>query len=164
MTGFLDLVRLRPMREADLNFIRSSWLRSNARTIPDGLVGRDAYFALHWEVAMALLDRPRTRCVMAVSRDDEDHLVGWACGEAAEESRPVRGLVHYAYVKKPFRRNGVARALVEEVLRAGPSSQVTATHLPTESMRERLEARGWVFRPQFAFYLAAEGEKGDQAA
>lgn len=157
MTSLSDFVSVRDMREGDLNFIRSSWLRSNARTVPQALVPSDAYFELHWEVAMGLLERPAVRCVMATDPNDDDHLVGWACGEPAGAAR--RPLLHFAYVKKPFRRHGVARLLVERAVGA-QLRDVTATHLPTEGLRQKLELRGWVFRPQFAFYLAAEAEKG----
>lgn len=166
MTTIRDLVHLRPLRESDLNFVRSSWLKSNARTVR-GVVAQDDYYRLHWEIAMGLLDRPLVRAVVACSRDDEDQLLGWACGEASTPR--ARALAHYVYVKRTFRGQGLARALVEDVLRGGSYADVTATHLPSEDMRRKLEALGWTFRPQFACYLAmgagsgTPGERGRAA-
>lgn len=153
MSDIDSMVRIRPMRDSDLNFVRSSWLKSYRRTVPDVL--NDVYFRLHWEVAMGLLDRPGVRSLVACSSADDDQLIGWACGEPGAGGKG-RALAHYCYVKHTFRGMGIARQLVSEVLSGGTSRDVTATHVPLEDMRKRLEGMGWIFRPQFAFYLAME--------
>lgn len=163
MTTLLDLVDFRERCSDDLNFIRSSWLKSYAPTVRR-VVPRDTFMALHWEVAMGLIDRPNATVVIACAKAGEDdtdeekaskrhQIIGWAAGETAG----ARSWFHYLYVKDAFRRGGIGKALVRKVLGENPSDRVTATHLPNEKLRKRLESVGWSFRPQYAFYLAAEG-------
>ncbi len=182
MTTLLDLVDFRERCADDLNFIRSSWLKSYAPTVRR-VVPRDTFMALHWEVAMGLIDRPNATVVIACAKsgegdtDDEKaskrhQIIGWAAGEL----QASRAWFHYVYVKDAFRRGGIAKALVAQVFEDPPTigafpddtggdwrgriiarSKATATHLPNEKLRKRLEAVGWSFRPQYAFYLAAEG-------
>src|SRR5690349_14249049 len=103
MTTLLDALTLRPMRAGDLNFIRSSWLKSYERSVR-GTVPSSSYFELHWEVVRGLLERPSVRVVVASERAAEDHLVGWACAEpGAPPPHTRRALAHYTYVKSAFR-------------------------------------------------------------
>jgi len=97
-------VSVRPATTADLPFIRNSWLRS----YHDGQVARhvpnDVYFANagHWGVVDRCLRTGAT--AVASPPGDDGTIVGWACG--------LGGVLHYVYVKAPFRRLGIAKALL----------------------------------------------------
>lgn len=150
--GLLSLVRTRPMREGDKNFVRSSWLRSYR--VMCEWVPQDEFMRIHHDVVEGLLVRSRT--IVAVAHDDDDQILGWACGEPGER----RPLMHWCYVKSAFRGNGIASRLVGETLDgSGPPDRIvrTMTHLPPYSMLSKLNGRGWAIHPTLAFYLALEG-------
>lgn len=98
-------VAIRPAVEADLPFVRNSWLRNyhehgeGARHVPN-----DVYFANggQWGVVERCLRGGTT--VVATPQDDEQSILGWACAG--------HGVLHYVYTKAPFRRLGVARAVL----------------------------------------------------
>ncbi len=144
MSALLDLVEFRPMLPGDHNFVRSSWLRSH-RAVCEW-APRDAYFRLHHDVVEGLLER--ATCIVAASKSDADQILGWACGEPGE-----RPLLHYAYVKQTFRRQGLGRELLRRVVGDG---RATLTHAVHGSLSEKLRAAGWAIHPPLAFYLALE--------
>lgn len=160
MTALLELVRTRPMRDGDKNFVRSSWLRSY-RALCEW-VPQAEFFALHHDVIEGLLARHETRTVVAHAHDDEDHLLGWASGEPST----TRPLIHWCYVKNTYRGNGIASRLTDAVLDgSGTPDRVarTMTHLPPFAMLSKLRGRGWAIHPTLAFYLALESGKESAA-
>lgn len=85
----------------DLNFILNSWLvsyREHKEEWP-----HDFYFKHHEAKIKALFEKP-DRFFIACAPDELDFIYGWLCAEA-----PV---AHFAFVKRAFRRNGVAKSLV----------------------------------------------------
>jgi GNAT superfamily N-acetyltransferase len=101
---------LRPGRLDDRSFILASWLQNYrreshfARRITDTV-----FYANHHDVADALLRR--CRVTVATLKNDDAEILGYLVWEAPAEGRPH--VLHWCYVKKPFRRMGVGRALVE---------------------------------------------------
>lgn len=116
--------------DAHWNCILKSWLRAYEQTWRDKnqwwnksvnkaqeLLGTKYYASKHDEVT-SYRERGADFYV-ATPPDDLDLIIGWACGEA-----PV---VHFVYVKPPYRGQGVARALVGAIL--SPNAPVVAyTH------------------------------------
>jgi GNAT superfamily N-acetyltransferase len=153
-----DLVTLRERRASDLNFIRSSWLKSAAALCPLPAIARPAFYAVHWDVVHGLLERADTRLVIACAREHEDQILGYAC--AAPEIQAF----HWAYVKAPFRGQGIARALVHAALDGASKGGIVATHTFPAALVARLAPRGWEFRPHLAFYLALGRDKTTEAA
>lgn len=100
---------LRPGEPDDLNFIRATWLRGYkhasrfARPIPS-----EIYFRRHHEVVEAILRRPTTSVEIASHPDAPSVILGYLVREG--------DVVHYVYVKKPFRRFGIGRALMTPLL------------------------------------------------
>lgn len=146
MSELLAQVSVRFAVETDLNFVRSAWLRSHRAHCEWAPKGE--YFALHHDVVEGLLVRGTT--LLAVNAADEDQILGFVCGESRHET-PI---LHYVYVKRAFRGNGVAMVLVSALL-GGTPQEIIATHSPAP--------RGWTptvarlprfkVRPTLAFYL-----------
>lgn len=146
-----DIVSIRDMRDADLNFIRSSWLKSYSSYCP--CPDPKAFFPVHWDVVMGLMDRADAKIAIACASDDEDHILGWACAE------PRIQVFHWAYVKSAVRYQGIGKALIARVLDGSKSGGIVATHVAGSDLMATMVKRGWVFRPQVAFYLALRGSK-----
>lgn len=91
----------------DLSYVISSWLKSyrngsaRAREVPGPV-----YFDQHHRVASALLGRSTISVVS--HRDQADAILAYLVSERA--GRVL--VVHYAYSKRPFRRLGLASALL----------------------------------------------------
>jgi GNAT superfamily N-acetyltransferase len=144
------------MADSDRNFVRSAWLKSY-RALCEW-APREEYFALHHDVVEGLVERATARTVVACDKDDEDNLLGFACGEP-HQTRP---LLHWCYVKSAFRHHGIARAMVDSVLDGSGSPERivrTMTHQPPGSVSAKLRAAGWAIHPTLSFYLALEREK-----
>lgn len=97
------LVDMRTGRTGDLPFVFASWLQTYrhstfARRIPKGV-----FFPAHHEVIARLLGR--SDVIIAHPAGDPDTILGYLVTE-----RPA--LLHYAYVKFPFRRAGLCRMMV----------------------------------------------------
>lgn len=70
------------------------------------LVDSESYFQVYHAYFSTLLNRPEALIKLAALSDDPDVILGWALIELDK--------VHYVYVKKDFRRKGIARALITE--------------------------------------------------
>ena len=111
-------VQVRPARGDDLPFVFATWLRSvHASSLFAKRIPRPVFFERHHAAIQRLLDRGAELSVACLKEDD-----GVVVGYLAREGK----LIHFVYVKGPFRRMGVARALLE---RAGLSpDECSCTH------------------------------------
>ena len=144
------LARLRPQRPEDRDFLLSSWLRSCAKSMPSEF--RDAYYTSQHRVVSALID---TRAiVVACASDDENQIIGWACGETTGG----RSVLHWCYVKSAFRGHGVARALVSDVLGQRLVRPVMSHQVQWSTIGRKLMSAGWDIQPTLGVHLVnAEG-------
>jgi GNAT superfamily N-acetyltransferase len=89
-------------RPSDLPFVVDSWVkRGHAR----GERLRDATARVR-----AILADDTTELRVACLPDDEDAILGWAAVTTDESPR-----LHYAYVRKECRRQGIANALLPDI-------------------------------------------------
>lgn len=136
---------IRDGHRGDVGLIFSSWLKGQRAAMQQ--VEMDAGYFDAWRLVVAALIE-RSKVVTAVSEDDEERrsrgeksiIYGWACGE--------RSVLHAVYVKKPYRRAGIARALVQglelDVL------ERYVTHAPLPKYRQLAESHGFTYAPHLA--------------
>ncbi len=113
----MSLALIRDGRPGDVNLVVNSWITSHAAfTKADGHVVR---YVHHPALVLDLVQR--CSVVVACDPDDHDEVYGWLCHEL------VKGelVIHYLFVKFPFRRSGIADQLYEHVATGRP---FTATH------------------------------------
>lgn len=128
-----------PGTESARSLVYATWLRSyEASSLAAKNIPRDVFFAEHHKVIDNLMQRGAAVRV-AVLPDEPDVILGWAVIEG-----PV---VHYVYVKPPFRKHGLATALLADVQR--PFRYTHWTHALRE-LHPKLE--GCVYNP---YLLAA---------
>lgn len=129
--------RIRPAAPTDVPFILNSWLRhyhehgEGARHVPN-----DVYFSAQGHHGLVVKLLRESTVLVACTDDDQDAILGWAC-----LAPPV---LHYVYVKAPFRRLGIGRAL----LSAGPLDTVTHWTPAVRAWRER--GHGYTYNPYLA--------------
>lgn len=110
--------RIRGPEGDDVNVILSAWTWGYFDWLKSHLRSADSAEAVEYDrlAKAAYLEdyRPRigellrrSEVLVACAVDDPWQVFGWLAWEAD----PVSGTLHYAYVKKPFRQQGIFRAL-----------------------------------------------------
>jgi len=105
------------MVAADLPFVMRSWHVSYRDSQYAKAPSKDAYYDAQRAVIEQALKAGDT--LVAHWPGEPDHLLGFVCGRG-----PV---VHYVYVKQPYRRRRLGRSLFEHAVR--DTREVYATHL-----------------------------------
>lgn len=128
-------IAVRLARAADLAFIRNSWLRNyhehgHLSHVPNGVFFSDDG---HWGVVDRCLTGPRV-VLVAHPEGDEDTILGWTCAEL--------DVLHYVYVKAPFRRLGIARTLLGRY-----KPLTTCTHWTPVIREWASRGRAYTFNP-----------------
>lgn len=108
-------VLIRPVETADVNFIFNSWLKSYRHGSYFAKKIRDTvFYKYHHMVCDAILRRPTTRVLMACDPEDPSVIYGYLVYEKLNTDLHNWGYVlHYAYVKSPFRKLGVGAELLK---------------------------------------------------
>jgi hypothetical protein len=129
----------------DIPFIFSSWLKSYRK----GSWGEshpiaDRYFKLQHDVIEGIMRD--CRVVVACDPEDHAHLFGYIV------FRPHDGysIIDWVYVKKPFRKLGIAATLLESP--SARSSVTEVSHL-TDSGEYLTRKYGFIFNPNARFYV-----------
>lgn len=131
MEGLTPALRAwNPSDVREYHFVVASWRRSYADSPFARMMG-DAYREGH----EALIKHLLARFPVLVACDPEDHetIWGWAC------TGP--GAVHYVYVKRKLRRQGVARRLVAPFV----GRDTSYSHMLTFGARDVVIPHGWRF-------------------
>jgi Acetyltransferase (GNAT) family. len=109
---------IRKAGTGDQGYICSTWLRS----MMDGRISSrdDATRAIIDKV----LDHHSTRVIVASSPTEPHKIRGWLCYSPLASY----ALVHYLYVRAPWRGQGIGRALMHYAYPHWPGAQVVYTH------------------------------------
>ena len=116
--------RIRAGRPGDHAFISESWLGSHAQTALGREMGPQ-YITDQKNLIKQILARPSTEVRMAVDKDDDDALFGFA---VVGYIRTLLPRAYYCFVKRDSRRLGIAKALLADLL----ERQVVYTHKPPQ--------------------------------
>lgn len=113
-------VAFRTFTAADEPFVFHAWLEGYWPHFPGNVVmGKPEWQLLYHRVVERILADENVRTIVAHAEGNADGLLGFACSE------PTVAL-HWLYVKHPFRRMGIGRALLREVI--DDSGIVPCTH------------------------------------
>lgn len=105
------LIALRSATPDDRDFIVSSWEMSYRKANTAGLILMEDWAAIMRPQVAKILDRDYVKTTVAYESEDRGFLYGYLVSEP-EASPP---LVYWAYVKQPYRRQGVATVLLKAV-------------------------------------------------
>ena len=98
----LHSILVREAKATDESFIYATWLRSYRNSEFARHQENDKYYWRQHDLIEKLMKGNQVN--VAVIDESPDVVLGWACGR--------NGLLHYSYVKKAFRRLGIAKKLV----------------------------------------------------
>lgn len=116
---------------SDYTFIMDSWMRSYRKS-PDSNLPDCLFFPTYRTIAAKLLQC--STCEVIVAPDNQDAILGYIVYD--------KGIVHWIYIKRDFRENGLAKLLIERV---GPVIGVTFT-TPLGRKRLRYPVKGKLLR------------------
>lgn len=135
----MKIFNIRESGEKDNSFIINSWLKSIRETYPFTQICNDIFYSNHEKKIHQILEQSST--LVAVNCEDPDHIFGYIVYQ-----QPA--VIHYLYVKQPFRKLKIASSLIE-------ASQIlfpcVITALPKKA---RLAASEFIYNP----YLIEKGE------
>lgn len=161
-----ESLAFRHIDDEDRAFVVTKWMESFKYAHGAGVLamgpwshGSSMYFDVSREIVNALMARPHAETIVAY-RPGEDRpfdLYGFVCVERGYPY-PKRGhgvdVIHYLFVDQPYRRVGLARALLEEAKLKAP---VIYTHM-TAAGQVIAKKRGYTFDPHCARFGAGETE------
>ncbi len=98
---------IRAAEESDLNFIYSSWLKAMRRTT--GHIDKEVFYPNHRRLVEALIDK--SQILIACSDEDQNQIFGYL----VKEERFKVPILHFLYVKSPFRRMGIGTQLFKMI-------------------------------------------------
>lgn len=98
-------IKIRAAKPEDINFIYSTWLRCYKHDSPiTKYVKRDMFFDEHQKLLDGLLTHVGVKVAIACEENDEDLIFGFLAYEPK--------IVHFVYIKEPFRKMGIAKKLI----------------------------------------------------
>ena len=156
----LDNVMIRPGYHKDIPLITKSWYKGFRRTEPR--LSIKAYDAYHHKVMEELL--PRCDVRVLCNAESPDDVLGYLVGEFLTDT----AVIHWVYVKLPFRRLGMAGHLVREFLSRYEGSPVAHTMLspsfwhksdtrPAKDLTQYTKSRGWDYNPYLLWASLSPG-------
>lgn len=101
-------ISIREVREEDVNFILNSWLKVMRQETPLDC-DNDTFFDRHKRNIIRILQSADT--FMAVNPEDQDQIFGYLVSEKPN-------VVHFGFVKSPFRRLEVFNRLLTHALQS----------------------------------------------
>lgn len=131
---------LRDQCEADLPFVYNSFLKSYRDSPTVSAVPNTMYYEGQHALVERLLLRPACKLLMAVSREDQTQIFGYALAEILPY--PV---MHWIYVKHPFRSFGIGKALEDAFFKG--EDKVFYTHRLKTTERLLKNRANYVFNP-----------------
>ena len=133
-------VQIRQARESDLALVYKTWIDTYAESNFARKVRRALYPVRQRNLINQILARPTTHVLVACVPDDEETLLGWAVLETPN-------VIHYAFMKKDFRRFGIA----EDLCRAAGDAILFSHRTPFGECFIRSFRRS-VYDPYAAFF------------
>lgn len=126
----------------DLEYVLDSWLAAYRTSPWAGAIPNNLYHSTYREAINQLLQRG-ARVLVVRNAANPELLLGWICFELTERKELV---VHFAYVKPAYRRNGIYKALVGSLLKHSQQTRYFFTYRTPQSKY----LTGCTFRPEIS--------------
>lgn len=102
---------VRPAVVEDTPFILNSWLKRYRDAVHPRLISDKAYYEVQHAVIRKILAAPGLKVLVACDKEDANHIYGYCVAETLAEGWDI---VHWVYVKGPFRRFGIGKTLIKD--------------------------------------------------
>jgi hypothetical protein len=145
----------RAMTESDLPFVLNSWQKM-ARRQGDRAYMTARVYAYESQVIMQLIRAAKV--VMICNPEDKDHILGWVC---LKKAGPLL-IIHYAYMRQSFQKQGIMKALLKEIDPRFGIDQTVVTRLSDLIARKRDKYR-LVFNPHIEEIINGHANRATSA-
>jgi hypothetical protein len=139
----------------DTRYITSSWLNSHYASPSNKGIRKSEYFRNEHKMLEVIL--PRATTLVLCNGTNLDQILGWVCYEKLAGNIL---LLHYVNMKQPYRKRGLARYLMEEVLELEAPSQVLYSYWTEQGghiiRKHREELGSWRHNPYLKTALAPQ--------
>lgn len=155
-TESLGHIRIRKAVSKDVRYITSSWLNSYYHSPVNKGTRKSEFFLLEHKMLEVIL--PRATTLVLCNASNVDQILGYICYEVLAGGVLV---IHYVNMKQPYRKRGLARYLVEEVLDIESPSQVLYTYFTEQGghiIRRHKEELGSWRRNSYLKYTMAPAD------
>jgi hypothetical protein len=135
-------IRVRPAVEGDVPFIFSSWLKSYRASLFAKQIGNTVFFSEHHKVIEGILET--STVLVLCDAEDVTNIYGYICAEK------IDGIfvLHYVYIKHPYRTFGLAKFLLNQFNHETGSAAMTS-HM-TRIGGDLAPKYGFVYSPYLA--------------
>lgn len=160
-------ILMRPARASDIPMITHSWLTSfrgeeskgKGRKFHRGGLGSEGipnrfFYYYHHKVLESLI--PNSIVMVACLENSPDTILGWVCAQVVDTAL----VVHYAYTKYAFRKYGIARRLLKEIIDTEKPPAVFCTHLMPH-LKRKVREMGWLYNPYLLYMALPLGWQAD---
>ncbi len=135
MSDFSGLFNVRDYKEADKNFILSTFLKGRYYGNKFyGMVDKDSYMNSYKVLAVAMLNSPNIKIKVACLPEDPDVILGYSILSKDYET------IVWVFVKTAWRQKGIARTLV-------PKYITTYTHFTDIGLQLAVKFPNIIFNP-----------------
>lgn len=141
-------IRIRRANDEDIPFIFSSWLKSFRTSWFAKLIANPIYFDQHHKVIENVLKT--SEVLVACNNEDIGQIYGYICAERIDGVF----VVHFTYIKHPFRKMGIAKELLN-VFDHDLGNAAFYTH-HTKSAESVTSKYGFIYNP---YLLMIDREK-----
>ncbi len=135
-----SLVKVRGAVAEDLPFILNSWLKSYRNSSVSLSIPNQVYYPGHTNRVKEILSNPSTVSLILVNSTDADQIMGYVIFDL---NAPV---LHYLYVKQPFRKYGMGQFLVSLAITHHKSAILHCTHI-AKKWKEKAKSFNLLFNP-----------------
>ena len=143
-------VEIRRARKSDIPFITSSWLKSNRYGYFAQSVPNTVYYHKHHKILEEII--PESVVRVACNHEDPDQILGWMCADVVDTAM----VIHYVYVKKSFRKFGLATRLVKTMADVEKPPAFICTH-SNRDVRDIIEKKEIIYNPYLLCDSLPEG-------
>lgn len=107
-------IQIRKFIDPDTDFIYSSWLNSYKNDSSFARkIARSIFFKWHQKIVKIILSRPSTTISIACFDEMPEVILGYMIHEKQKEDEDEKDIIHFVYVKKDYRKQGIAKLLIE---------------------------------------------------
>lgn len=138
-------VNYRRATEDDLPFIMSTWLKGQRHQGDRSFMTNRTYFDNEKNRITAIL--AKNPVIVVCAQDDATHVFGYLVYNLISDLL----IVHYAHLKRAYRRLGIMRSILKEIYPNFTKDEVAITHINglTSSLRDKYKLK---FNPYLGGY------------
>lgn len=136
----------RPPNENDIAFIMSTWLKGQRKQGDRAFMTNDVYFDGEKKRLTDILTK--VSVIVICNVDDENHIYGWVAFSIVKDLF----VIHYAHVKKTYRRVGIMTQTLSSIFPRFSHDETAITHINShvDQVRKKYRLR---FDPYIWEYL-----------